>query len=76
MLLYIIIAVILFIYFCKRSKRSNKAKFASIEEILEDHDINKNHCEYQNRQYPVGKIPGSNLILTPAELEELTLFKV
>ena len=66
MLLYIIIAVILL--FCLYN---NKAKFASIEEILEDHVINNNHCEYQNRQYPVGKIPGSNLILTQAELEEL-----
>lgn len=46
-----------------------KSKFGTIKEIKNNHQ--KNNCYYMNRQYPVGNVPGSNIILTPAENVEL-----
>ena len=67
MISIIIIIVCVLIWFMFKPK----ANFASIPEIIHDHNYAKDHCEYENRQYPVGNIPGSNLILTDAETEEL-----
>ena len=44
-----------------------------IPEIIEDHTIAQNHCYYQDRVYPSGKVPGINIILTDGELKELNL---
>lgn len=64
----ILIAIILILILIL-VKYKDRSTFGTIQEIKNNHQNKK--CYYDNRQYPVGKVPGSNIMLTDAEKVEL-----
>ena len=70
--MFILIVIVILIIFCvctSKKVKSKKSNFGSIQQIKDNHQTN--NCFYMNRQYPVGNVPGSNILLTNAEKVEL-----
>ena len=74
--LFIIILGLIIVIFIKSS--SFNSKFGNIADILDDNYSSKNDLQYNcknmdARIIPSGHLPGSTILLTPSEKQELLL---